>query len=150
FNQAADGAGGGDRDAVCNAQGKSGRTCCEELARDRPGANGVEACVAVAEIASGGEERAIEVKLIGGVEGDLDGRLRDGMEQAEIGVAAHPDARGTGFDIPGRMRLPAGVVERGRGPRRIIAGAPDALLRRDGDDGLRRELNWDEDESDNQ
>jgi hypothetical protein len=47
-------------------------------------------------------------------------------------MTADPDARLGGADFPAGKRLPACFIEIGRRPGRIVTGAPDALLRRNG------------------
>ena len=71
-------------------------------------------------------------------------------QRVKAGMTANPNLQSVFVGLPMCVRLPARFVEIGRGPRRIVAGAPDTLARRDSDDGLRRELNWNEDDSDSQ
>lgn len=54
-------------------------------------------------------------------------------------MAANPKVRLGRVGGPASVGLPGRFVERGRGPGGVISGAPDALLRRDGEDGLRGE-----------
>ena len=55
-----------------------------------------------------------------------------------------------GVGLPVGVGQPAGFVELGRGPLRIVAGAPDALLRGDGDNGLGGEQGRSQDSGKNQ
>ena len=66
----------------------------------------------------------------------LEGGVVERAERDEIGVAADPDARLVGVQLPLGVRLPGGVVEVGRGPSEVVTGVPDALPRRDGLQGL--------------
>jgi hypothetical protein len=129
----------GDRGAASDPQGEGGRArpAGEELARDRPGTDGVDAGVAVSEVAFASDEHAVEVELIGGVGGDLNNGPRDGAERGEARVAASLEVRLRRFGGPGGVRLPAGFIESGRRPCRVVAGAPDALAWRDRDERLR-------------
>ena len=103
------------------------------------GANGIEAGIAVAEIAFCAEQSAVEVELIGGVEANLDGGLRFGMQGAEVDAAANPEMWIGGAGIPDGVGLPASFVQLLRGPARVVARVPDTLLRRDFDYRLRNE-----------
>lgn len=79
---------------------------------------------------------AVEIELICRVEGDLDRGLRSVRRRCEHDVTSYPHLRLSRLGLPILQWMPRGVIQTRLGPDKVIASAPDALLWRDGLDGL--------------
>jgi hypothetical protein len=122
-----------------DAQGEGYRAGPERPSGNRKRARRAEAEVSVAQIPAAAQQASVEVKLVSGVEAHLDCRRIAAVECRDVGAAADPDLQLARICLPVGVRLPARFIEVRRGPGGVVAGAPDALLRRNGDDGLGRD-----------
>lgn len=86
-----------------------------------------------------GDGDAVEEHFVSGKRPNLYGGMVERTERSGIEAAANPDMRLVRTERELGARLPSGFVEIRRGPGGVVPRAPDALLRRDGHDGLRRE-----------